>query len=290
MFPVLLHDAAHGIVVYSSSVAIMLAVILGVWLGPRFAESIAGIPRRTSRRIVLVTAAAALVGGRLHFVANHPGIFTWSPLHALKPWVGGYHMAGAIVAALVALVLAARFERVSLLRLADGIFPAFGIAIAVNRVGCFLHGCCVGDVCTGPWCVSFPNRSVAHQFQTQLGLIAADAPASLPVHPLQLYFAAAGLLTTALTLWLAPRRRWDGQVALAGIAFFWTTTALLEGLRAPNGSSPTWGPLEQLHWLAIALAAVSVVALLLADLAHRARARHGIDAAQLHGPDSSAQP
>ena len=155
-------------------------------------------------------------------------------------------------------------------RFADGVTPVVGLCVAVNRLGCFMHGCCYGVVCRTqwPWCVRFPQGSIPEDHQEWLGLIPLKASQSLPTHPLQLYFAAAALLMSLVTLLLARRRRYDGQVALVGFFFFWATTAALEGLREVYGSSPTWGPFEQLQWVAIGLALVSFIALAGAEIAH----------------------
>jgi prolipoprotein diacylglyceryltransferase len=93
----------------------------------------------------------------------------------------------------------------------------------------------------------------------------------LPVHPLQLYFAAVGLLLIVGALWLRPRRAYPGQVALLALVVFSASTVVLERFRETYGASPRWGAWTQLEWTALVLTAVSVVGLGAAEVRHRRR-------------------
>lgn len=99
-------------------------------------------------------------------------------------------------------------------KFADSFAPTVGIGIAVARLGCFLQGCCFGTVCLWPWGVRFPSDTYICQFRREHGLVAPDAAATAPIHPLQLYFAGAGILVTAMALWHHRQQRYDGQVGL----------------------------------------------------------------------------
>jgi phosphatidylglycerol:prolipoprotein diacylglycerol transferase len=154
-------------------------------------------------------------------------------------------------------------------KLADGLIPTIGIGIAIARLGCFLQGCCFGTVCTLPWCVSFPSSAYVYSFHVQEGLAAQGASHSAPVHALQLYFSAGGLLLTAVALWLLPRKRYDGQVALVALVVYGISAAALEFFRADAFPRAYWGPLPQLEWTALGITAVASVALFLAERSHR---------------------
>jgi len=249
----------------------MLALLLAFWLVPRSAEAIAGIDRRTARIIFLTVALATLVGGRLHFVLNAPTVFVGRWHAAFIPWFGGYHVGGGFLAGVIAMIWSARRFGVPFLRLADGMLPPAGICVAVGRLGCFLQGCCIGAPCDHAWCLPYPKGSAAYLLQSDLGMIPPDAPHSLALHPLQLYFAGAALLVSAAMYAVARRRRYDGETALVGFFLFWASTAALEGLRAPWAATPPWGPLRQLHWVALSLAAAFFLALVCAEVAHRVR-------------------
>jgi phosphatidylglycerol---prolipoprotein diacylglyceryl transferase len=277
MHAVLFHAPDYGITVPAFGAMLAVAVLLTFWLVPRSVESIVGIERGRARYALLFVALAALVGGRLHFIANFPYVFAGRWPEALNPWFGGFHVGGGFVFGFLALVVAARRMGVPFGRLADGMLPPAGISVAVGRIGCFLQGCCIGAPCNLPWGVSYPPGSRVYEAQIGLGMIAPGAERSTVLHPLQLYFSAAALLASLAMYSVARRpRRYDGEVALIGFFLFWASTALLETLRAPWAATPLWGPFRQLHWTALVLTALCFLALVAAESAHYLRtARDG---------------
>ena len=102
-----------------------------------------------------------------------------------------------------------------------------------------------------------------------MGLVPEDATGTAPVHPLQLYFAASGLLLTGVALWHHRRKRWDGEVALGGLLLFSISAGALESFRADDPWRTYWGRLPQLEWTALAMTAASLSALGVAELAYR---------------------
>lgn len=120
----------------------------------------------------------------------------------------GFVYYGAILLVIPATIAALRWKRVSLLQAEDllGMFLPF--THAFGRLGCFLAGCCHGSRTEVPWAVTF---------ESGMGL------RDVPVHPTQLYEAAANLLIFAF-LWF-----WSAQRSLAP-GFLFGMTLLLTGL------------------------------------------------------------
>ena len=132
-------------------------------------------------------------------------------------------------------------------------------ALIVHRFGCFLAGCCWGDISiSDPWLSSIAGTDVGRQVQTlpwlagewvrtgvtygpdtlpfqqqlAIGLIDAEATASLPVHPVQLYEAALlGLVLLALPR-LRLKRLPAGSTALLTIIAYALLRFCVEYLRA----------------------------------------------------------
>lgn len=188
-----------------------------------------------------------------------------------------------VVAAALVVFAYCRIAGVPLRRLADAMAPAALVAAAIGKVGCFLAGCCFGDVVGSaaqlaaqadpqlhlqaqtlpalapealPWAVRFPPGSVVYGWQLALGLIAPGAASTLPVHPVQLYESAAALLLCFGLLKLQPRLRRDGSLALAAFAGYAVLAFGLQFLRAD--SALVLGPLTAtqlvyLGWLAAAM-------------------------------------
>src|SRR5262249_21434050 len=160
-------------------------------------------------------------------------------------------------------------------RLVDAIVPVVGVGIAIARLGCFLHGCCFGIPCAFPWGVTFPRDSYVYRSHASLGLLSPGAARSAPVHPLQLYFAGAGLLVTATALAVRRRKRFDGEPTLVALLVYSASAAALEFLRGERTARGFWGPLPQLAWVALAMTVATGAALVLAIRSHQRRAAAG---------------
>src|SRR5262245_42331137 len=172
---------------------LLLALATGLWLAPRLVDALEGLDRRRARRACMVLLIVGLAGARVHFLINHYLFFADQPLTVLDLLSGGRHAAGAIVLLVLATPLVCRWYALPFGKFADCGSIAVGVARAISRIGCFLHGCCFGTVCHWPWCVSFPPSAPVYNIQAPLGLLPPGATRSLPIHPLQLYFALAAL-------------------------------------------------------------------------------------------------
>jgi phosphatidylglycerol:prolipoprotein diacylglycerol transferase len=89
----------------------------------------------------------------------------------------------------------------------------------------------------------------------QLGWIAPDAAASLPVHPTQLYEAAVGAALVVFLLWLRRRQTFRGQIFLAFTFAYGFARFCLEFLRddVQRGEIPPALPAHVLFPLAFAV-------------------------------------
>jgi len=247
-----------------------VAVVVAAALG--YAGIVAeGIETRRARWALLLIAATTLLGGRFHFVLANLQLFAANPGRALRLSSGGLHAPGAILGAVAGTLLVLPLLRIPIARFADGLAPAVGVGIALARLGCFLHGCCYGDVCRLPWGVTLPNDSYIYLRQLEDGMLPNGAARSLPVHPLPLYFAATGLAISAFLVWWRPRRRFVGELALLLLFLFALSSALLEPIRADDPTRVYWGPYPQLLWVSAAMTAAGALALAVAELRARRR-------------------
>jgi phosphatidylglycerol:prolipoprotein diacylglycerol transferase len=271
MYPELVALEHPQVLLRSYAAFIGLAAAVCFVIGPRWAKTLEGLDPRRVRNAMFGIGAATFLAGHMHYVFN-AWDFVMSRAEGgdFSPLLyKGLHAPGAILGLVLSACLAARWLGVGIGKLGDALAPTVGLGIAIARIGCFLEGCCYGEPCAWPWCISFPHGSFAwnrHQFMRMIEL---DATASAPVHPLQLYFATVGLLITGTALWLRRYKRYDGQVAMVCVFVFSASSAALEGLRAPFGLRAYWGALPQLTWVLLAMAFISALGLVVGEVRRR---------------------
>jgi phosphatidylglycerol:prolipoprotein diacylglycerol transferase len=199
-----------------TSYGLMLAVafLVGTWLALCESRRL-GLDEDRVVTVILVALVAAILGARALYVIEHLRDFRGSYLSVLALWQGGLTLYGGIVAGTAAGLFTARRTGLPVWVAADAVAPSLALGTAFGRVGCFLNGCCYGHPTRLPWGVVFPPDSFA-------GLEFGSAP----VHPAQLYFAAAGLVLFLLG-WMVRRR-----MRVPGV-LFWSLIALLALVRIP---------------------------------------------------------
>jgi len=172
-----------------------------------------------------------VVGARLLFVLQHPETIH-SATDLVRSWSGGNIFYGCIIGGLIGSLAYWWRRPFPFWAMADAVAPALAVGITLGRLGCFLHGCCFGEVTAMPWGIRFPSGSHAWDAHVERGILPVSAQASLPVHPTQLYAAMAGLgILVALTCYY-PRRKRDGEVMALLMVSYAATRWLIESLRA----------------------------------------------------------
>lgn len=217
-------ELAEGIRSYAALlvVADVVGFAIAVHMGRRLGI---GTGRLVAALVVLTVVAFG--GAKLFSIAQRG----WA-MGSLAAELGtGYRYPGAVAALALVLSTCGRLLPVPPAKLADVITPAFPFAMAIASVGCLLTGCCGGKVCALPWAVQFPAVTQVWGAQRRAGLVDPESALSLHVHPLQLYFTLFSLAVGIFTLWLFPRRRYDGQVFLAFVAVQGIGKFLLESFR-----------------------------------------------------------
>ncbi len=140
---------------------------------------------------------AAVVGGRLAYIAANLADFRLNPLDALRIDRGGLGSFGALLATVAVVYLLARRRGLSPWRLADALAIAIPVNYLAMRVGSFLIGELYGDPTGLPWAVTVPGVAGAR-------------------HPVPLYDALA-----QITLIAAFVRR-ARAVPFDGFLLWWT--------------------------------------------------------------------
>lgn len=158
---------------------------------------------------------------------------------------------GMLATGSIAVFIYSRIVHLSFRRLLD-IFALPTLAgLMIHRVGCFLAGCCWGDIVSNehstgfasqvqslPFLsglssgVQYPPGSLPYEQHLAMGLIEPGALASLPVYPVQLYEGAL-LFMALLALWRFPWRQYpQGVFAVIVVCLYALLRFFIEYLRA----------------------------------------------------------
>ena len=186
-----------------------LAYIVGLIGGWRYAlllarrEPVRFEPRLLDDFVVWATLGV-VIGGRLGYVLFYrPDYYLADPLQILMVWRGGMAFHGGMLGVVVATILFARRNQVSLLSLADVICAATPIGLFFGRIANFINGELYGRVTDAALGMVFPHGG------------------PLPRHPSQLYQAGLeGLALFALMAVLAFGFNAKNRPGLLAGAFF----------------------------------------------------------------------
>jgi phosphatidylglycerol:prolipoprotein diacylglycerol transferase len=235
MWQVLFTVPVLGIKVFGYGLMLFVAFLgsmnLAAWCSKR-----RGLDPEVIYDLALFVFLGGLIGARVFYVIQYWGDRVRTVADVFKFWEGGIVLYGSIIGGTLTF-FAYRIWRPFPLRPAlDSVAPALALGIAIGRFGCFLNGCCYGDVCGLPWAVTFPEPSPPWQAHVNAHLISAGAHASLPVHPTQLYSVIDGLVLVGLLLAFDPIRRRDGQVMALLMVAYPVTRFLIEHLRGDEAA------------------------------------------------------
>ncbi|MDR3621283.1 MAG: prolipoprotein diacylglyceryl transferase [Paludisphaera borealis] len=219
-----------GVSVFGYGAMLVLAFVTSTWLACWRARR-----EKLDPEAVLDMAfwlfAGGLLGGRLFYCYQYWGRGIDSPLEILQYWKGGLVFYGGIFGGFLSFLVYCKRRSLPVRPYMDALTPSIAVGTLFGRLGCFLNGCCFGDVCHLPWAVAFPQHSPAWENQTRLGMIPLDALQSLPLHPTQVYSALDAFVLLILLSAFYPLRRRDGEVFGVLLLTYPVTRFLIEFLR-----------------------------------------------------------
>lgn len=223
------------------------AIVVAWWLARRNAVSI-GIDGSHIDLLVPVAIITGIAGGTIIaiFMPMDHRVAGEAMNHGVRIRLFAMLGTGAI-----ALFVYSRLTQLSFRRLLDCFALPTLAGLMIHRFGCFMAGCCWGDVAgrepvasfgaqvqTLPFLgglvdgVQYPQGSLPYEQHAALGLIEPGAVTSLPVYPVQLYEALL-LGIALLLLWRLPWRRFPGgMLTVIVVSGYATMRFFIEYLRA----------------------------------------------------------
>lgn len=168
--------------IYGFGMMLFLAFIICTSMASRRAES-EGVPAEQIQEVAMWLFIGGLIGARITFLRFEKNMaFSEMLWEFWKIWDGGIVLYGSVIGGLIAYFLAYllvfRKYGLSTLKLADILAPSIAVGLCLGRFGCFLNGCCYGQVAC-PTCpvyaVHFPMSAPAREglveqgYQTAVG-------------------------------------------------------------------------------------------------------------------------
>jgi phosphatidylglycerol:prolipoprotein diacylglycerol transferase len=229
---------------HTYGVLLAIAFLAGLWVASRQAKK-AGLDSTRITDMAVWVLIAGLLGAKLLLVAVDWRYFTSNPGELFMLFKsGGVFYGGLLGGILVAWWYVRRYELPGW-QVADVLAPGVVIGQAIGRLGCFAAGCCWGEPSRVPWAVTFTDVYSAR---------AVGTPLDTPLHPSQIYESLAAFIIFFFLLWLAPRKKFHGQVILAYVVLYSAARFGLEFLRGdPDRGSWFRGALSTSQLIAIVL-------------------------------------
>ena len=220
----------YGIVI---ALGLMAAVLYALRRCPEF-----GLKQDDILDGVLWVTPFSILCARAYYCA-----FTWSeyrdnPISVLYIWNGGLAIYGAVLGAIVGVIVFCKIKKVKLGAVLDIVALGFLIGQSAGRWGNFFNREAFG---------------AATDSFLRMGLYNTATGVTEYYHPIFLYESVWNLTGLVLLHFLSKKRQYDGQIALGYAAWYGLGRTFIEGLRM---DSLYWGPFR----VSQVLAGVSCIA------------------------------
>lgn len=141
-----------GIPLHGFGVMLFLCFVLTamVW-GPRRAVQV-GLPKERLQDMAILVFVAGIGGARVVYMIQYADQFKGKNLffEFFKIWEGGIVFYGSVIGGVIAFLAFRHFVLkklgVSVWKLGDAVAPLVAFGLALGRIGCYLNGCCWGQV------------------------------------------------------------------------------------------------------------------------------------------------
>ena len=235
----------YGGLIFSLTYTISLAIGIGVLIYKGYRK------KYNMGSVILITLCGLvffIIGNKLFTVTPD----NWKELlidqdHSIH---SGKTILGGILGLLLGAFIAVRWLKFKQ-PLLDHLAIVFPIAMAVQRIGCLIGGCCFGKPCDLPWAVQYSKNSDAYHHHLQSGLVSFDQSHSLSVHPTQLYQIIGCLIIAFLVYRYRNYWKAKGSLFLFTVLMYGVLRFMTEFFRDPvaNGvAGQTFIGLKYVQW------------------------------------------
>lgn len=216
--PVLLHLGVFEIRWYGLMVALAVVAVIGISL---LEAKRLGIPSDHIYSLALWAVLGGVIMSRLLHVIDQWHYYVAHPEQLIG--FAGLTIYGAVLGALIAVIVYARVKRLSVWQLADVVAPGAILGQAIGRIGCTINGCCYGLESPPWWAGAIIYTNPEH---AMLG-----TPIGVPLYPTQLYHLAWNLIGFGVLWSVRKRLAPQGSLFLLYLALYATGDLLIRLVR-----------------------------------------------------------
>jgi phosphatidylglycerol:prolipoprotein diacylglycerol transferase len=202
------------VTIYTYGVLLAAAYLVGLQLAFVRSRRIGLDPNRILDLGVYVIIAA-LIGAKLLLLVTDFSYFRANPRDLLALVRSGGVFYGGLIGAVLVAVWYIRRHGLPLWTTCDMFAPGIALGHVIGRFGCLMAGCCYGRPTSVPWAVTFTDPFAASNVGT---------PLNVPLHPTQIYEAAAELVILAVLLVTERKGRTFPGRTFWGYIFFYAVS------------------------------------------------------------------
>lgn len=139
------------------------------------------------------------------------------PAFFIRTLGDGFVVYGGIIGGILTGYIYCRVKRLDFFKFFDLVMPSIALAQGFGRIGCLLAGCCYGKETSGSLSIIFHASDFA--------------PNGVALIPTQIYSGMLDFLHFGVLLFIAGRKKFDGQVAACYLIFYSVGRFFLEFFR-----------------------------------------------------------
>lgn len=191
--------------------------ILSAYLTAEYRAKKLKLPYEHVFFLAMWCVAGGLICSKLLFWFTELREIVTNPSFILRTMGDGFVVYGGIIGGIFTGFLYCRKKRLDFLKFFDLMMPSIALAQGIGRIGCLLAGCCYGK-----------------ETECVVSIIFRDsdfAPNNVSLVPTQIYSSLLDFVHFFILLFIAKRKKADGQVAACYLIFYSIGRFFLEFFR-----------------------------------------------------------
>ena len=201
-------------VIHGYGLMIGIGFVLALLVGEYRAKKM-GMKEEALIDIAIIAGVSGFLGAKLLYIIVSFKDFIKDPIGVLGS--SGFVVYGGLIAGVLCNLIYVKIKKLSFLEYFDLVMPEIALAQGFGRIGCFLAGCCYGKETDSILAITFHESEFA--------------PNNVPLIPTEIYSSLLDFVHFGVLLFIAGRKKKDGQVAACYLLFYSIGRFILEFFR-----------------------------------------------------------